>query len=445
MDKKSSYYRELDRQYLWHPYSKRSAIENEDFPVIVRGEDIYLFDADEKRYLDAVSSWWACSLGHNNPRLIDAMCRQARELQHSILGNLSHVRAIELGQKIVKLFHTGKRRVFFSSDGASAVEAALKIAVQYWYNKGNPQKNKFVSLKEDYHGDTLGAVSVGYVESFHQLFKQLLFPVFRADSPCCGLCGFGTPDSCNLECFESMEQIIESHSHEIAAVIIEPLCQAAGGMRIYSAKYLKRLYDLCRQKDILFISDEIAMGFGRTGKMFAFEHAGIDSDIVCIGKALSSGYLPISATVVKDPIYQTFSDSTTDNTFYHGHTFGGNPIAAAVALQVLDIYKEADIIGRANTLAAVLKTEFEKFKDLSIVRHVRCLGMIGVVELNDGESNEAEALAQNVRRRLLEREILIRPLGPILYIMPPLIISEDTLCNLITEFYQALRQVEEKG
>jgi adenosylmethionine---8-amino-7-oxononanoate aminotransferase len=434
-------YRQTDRNYIWHPYSKRSAIENEDFPIISKGEGVYLFDNEGRKYTDAISSWWACSLGHSNPRLIQAMCNQANMLQHSILANLSQERAIELSEMIVHLFADTSRRVFYSSDGASAVEAAMKIAVQYWYNIGQPDKNKFVSLKNDYHGDTLGAVSIGYVKRFHKPFKNVLFPVYQAESPCCGVCEYGPPDSCNLECFESMENIIANHYSEIAAVIVEPLCQAAGGMRIYSAKYLAKLYKLCREKNILLISDEIAMGFGRTGKMFAFEHADIDPDIVCIGKALSSGYLPISAAVIKEYIYSTFTDQPVDNTFYHGHTFAGNPIAAAVAIEVLKIYQEENVLSTVQHLSKKIANWFSRFSAIPFIKNSRWLGILGVIEIDKSDYLQSAALADQIRRSLMKKGILLRPLGTVVYIMPPLIISEEMLENLLQQLYNTLQEL----
>lgn len=418
-------YRRQDRASLWHPYTVHSAAED-GLPIIVRGDGVYLFDSDGKRYVDAVSSWWACNLGHNHPRLVSAIEKQARELQHSILGNLSHPRAIELAEKLVKLLG-GARRVFFSSDGASSVEAALKIAVQYWHNIGQPERNKFASFHDAYHGDTIGSVSVGYIESFHKQFQSMLFPVHRAESPCCGTCAHGKKqETCGLECFESMRRILEEHSAELAAVIVEPLCQGAAGMRIYAPKYLQRLAQLCKERDVLLIVDEIAMGFGRTGMMFAFERAGIDPDIVCIGKGLSGGYLPISAAVVKEAIRKTFADKPDDHTFYHGHTFAGNPIACAAAIETLKIYEEDNIVRSGAAKGKLLGSQLADMRGLACVVDVRSLGMVAAVELKSGE------LAARVRRELFDKGILIRPLGSVVYFMPPLVTPESVLAELTT-------------
>lgn len=433
-------YRDKDRQYLWHPYSRHSAIQDKPFPVITRGEGVYLFDSDGNRYVDAVSSWWACNLGHNHPRLVNAIVQQVSKLQHSILGNLSHPMAIELSAGIAGLFGKSGRRVFFSGDGACAVEAALKIALQYWYNLGSADRNQFVSLENAYHGDTLGAVSVGYLESFHLPFQPLLFPAHRAASPCCGLCQWSkTPDSCGQECFESIKKIIQTHQAQIAAVIVEPLCQAAAGMRIYSPEYLKKLAALCRETDVLLIVDEIAMGFGRTGKMFAFEHAGIDPDIVCLGKGLSGGYIPISATVVKEGIYETFQDTPVDHTFYHGHTFAGNPIAAAAALETLNVYEDDHIVQQAERLGSVLQKQMSRFIGLDGIRDVRCLGMIAAVELENETRDNNLTRARKIQQELLKRGILIRPLGNVLYLMPPLITPEKILVEMVNTMYETVQ------
>jgi len=426
----SRQYRKIDRSCIWHPYTRFSNILDEDFPVITRGNGIYLFDADGNRWLDAVSSWWACALGHNHPRIVAAVRKQAGKLQHSILGNMSHPPAIELAEKLVALFPGKKRRVMFASDGASAVEAALKISLQYWHNTGHPERNRFVSLKNAYHGDTLGAVSVGRLEHFHKQYNSLLFPVFRAESPCCGTCIHGgKPESCRLECFDSMERIFRQHSKKIAAVIVEPLCQGAAGMRIYTPRYLRKLSDLSRKHKVLLIADEIAVGYGRTGKMFAFEHARIDPDIVCTGKAMSAGYLPISATIVKERIFKTFSDIPDDHTFYHGHTFAGNPIACAAALETLKVYRKERIVEMAARTGRLLEKGMSKLRTLPNVANVRCLGMIGAVEL---AGPNGYARAQAVRKELLKKRILVRPLGNVVYLMPPLVTPPGKIHEMTT-------------
>lgn len=418
-------YRSLDRQHLWHPYSRHSAIRDTAFPVMVRGEGVYLFDSDGRRYLDAISSWWACNLGHSHPRLVKTLTGQAQCLQHSILGNLSHPGAIELAARLAELFSDRRRRVFFAGDGASAVEAALKIAVQYWHNRGKPERRRFVSLANAYHGDTLGSVSVGYVPEFHAPFQSLLFPVFRVPAP---------------ECLATMADILDKNAAEIAAVIVEPMCQGAAGMRIYTKDCLAKMAALCREHDVLLIADEIAMGFGRTGRMFAFEHAGIDPDIVCLGKGLAGGYLPMSATIVREAIYETFTDSRADHTFYHGHTFAGNPVAAAVALETLRIYAEDRIVERAREAGVRLQVALAPIRGLSGVRDVRGLGLLAVVELAESKGQSGPERARRMAAWLLQQGVLIRPLGSVVYLMPPLITPDHVLDQLARQVREAFVQ-----
>jgi len=457
MNSRSEKYRKIDRQFLWHPYSSHSVIEKNDFPVITHGKGPYLFDCEGKRYFDAISSWWCCNLGHNHPRLVKAIKTQAGKLQHSILGNMSHPPAIALAEKIGNLFADNKRRVFFSSDGSSAVEAAIKIAVQYWHNIGKPKRCRLLSLENAYHGDTLGAVSAGFLPQFHRHFKPLTFPVYRATAPFCAHCPQAQKASCNLVCFQSMRKIIEKHGGEIAAVIVEPLCQCAAGMRMYPPSYLKKLAQLCRSHNILLIADEIAVGFGRLGSMFAFEQAGIDPDIVCLGKGLSGGYLPISATVVKKNIYASFSDlppfatQTTpeasprreatggvvpkDNTFYHGHTFAGNPIACAAALEVLKIFREEKIVEQARRKGEMMRKKMAAFYFLKGVNNVRGLGMIAAFDLD----NAAKTIV--IKKAMHKAGVLIRPLGNTLYLMPPLITPDDLLVETINLLEKTLESI----
>ncbi len=405
-----------DRKNLWHPLTRN-------------------------RYLDAIASWWACNLGHSHPRIVEAIRKQAGELQHSILANRSHPRAVAFASRLIEQFPDPDRKAVFASDGASAVEAALRVAVQYWYNIGHPERHRIVALEQGYHGDTFGAMSVGYVPDFHKPYAPLLFKTFQAERPYCAGCIYGqTPDSCELECFASMEHIFEEHSDEIAAVIIEPLCQGAGGMRIYSPAYLTRLADLCRKHGVLLIADEIAMGLGRTGRMFAFQHAGVDPDIVCLGKNLSGGALPLSSAVVKDYIYDTFSDTPEDHTFYHGHTFAGNPIACAAGLAAFDIMAEEDIVARADDMGKEMGRLIRSFEECPGVKEIRSLGMLAAFDLEDTEKETGAERAQRIRKALLPHGILLRPLGNIIYLMPPLILTREQLTETVDALYDAVRE-----
>lgn len=431
-------WRAEDRRHIWHPYSRYSEIFGQEFPVIVRGRGPYLHDAGGRRYVDAISSWWCCNLGHSQPPIIRAIQKQAQVLQHSILGNMSHPPAIALARMLNQTMPGGPRRAFFASDGASAIEAALKIAVQYWHNRGRPRRRKFVGLKQAYHGDTLGAMAVGYQPAFHRPFRHLLFKPWQAPAPGCADCAWGrTAKTCRRECFAPMQKIIAAHADEIAAVIVEPLCQGAAGMRIYHPDYLRRLARLCRAHGILLIADEIAMGMGRTGRLWAFEHAGIDPDIVCLGKGLAAGYLPISVTMVKEHIFQTFRDQPADHTFFHGHTFAGNPLACAAAIATLAFYRKKSVVRRAQAGGRILAGGLRNIKKLPGVKNVRSLGMIAVCELEDAHG-AGRRRAQAVRRALLEEGILIRPLGNVLYLLPPLLTPAPLLQTLIRKLAEAI-------
>lgn len=433
-------YRARDLASVWHPYSRINELEAEEFPIIVRGDGVYLFDADGKRYIDGISSWWACNLGHGHPRIVEAIKRQAVTLQHSMIGGMSHPSVIELAERLVDVCPDGLSKAFFASDGSSAVEAALKIAIQYWHNLGKPDKTRFASLQDGYHGDTLGAVSVGMVETFHKAYSPLLFPAFKAVSPYCRKCPEGKDaETCNIECFSSMEAILEEHSEQLAAIILEPLNQAAAGMRIYPSEYLAKLSTACRKHNVLLIADEIAMGYGRSGRMFACNHADITPDILCLGKAMAAGYLPISATVVTQDIYDSFRDTELqDRTFYHGHTFTGNPIACAAAVETLQVFDDERIIASMAPSVAALGEGLRVLSEMPGVSGARQIGMVGAVEMQ-------KSRVANVCREARRRGVLLRPLGDVLYLWPPLTISQDQMRDLIgavVEFIEVVSTTE---
>lgn len=418
-----------DQAHVWHPYTRLSTLAAGAPPVIVRGEGIYLIDNTGRRYVDAISSWWCAALGHGHPRLIAAIQRQAAELQHSILANLTHPQAAELAHRLAHLMPTSDRHILFASDGASAVEQALKIALQYWHNIGRPERARFACLHGAYHGDTFGAMAVGYLDAWHRPFRGLLAEAIQL------------PMRDAATGMEEWAPLLQSHRDTLAAVIVEPLCLGAAGMRVYPAEALRALGDWCRAHEVLLIVDEIAMGFGRTGRWFAFEHAGIDPDLVCVGKALTGGTLPMSATIAKDYLYETFTDQPVDHTLQHGHTFCGNPIAAAVANEALRIYEEIDAPRRAATLGARLASAVEALRDVRGVSDVRTLGLIAAVELEQETARHPSGITRphRIRLRLHEQGVLLRPLGDVLYLMPPLIIRETELDDLAERFAAALR------
>jgi adenosylmethionine-8-amino-7-oxononanoate aminotransferase len=417
---------------VWHPYTRFSSLEHGYFPTIVRAEGIYLEDDAGNRYVDAISSWWAAPLGHSHPAIVEAICNQAKELQHSILGNMTHPNAMALAEAVAELMPDPNYHVHFAGDGASAVEAALKICLQYWSNKGKA-RTRFASLNQAYHGDTLATLSLGYIDAFHQPFAPMLMPAERIPVP--------PYDATEAECIDAAKELFSEHGHSLAGLIVEPLCQGAGGMRIYSLEYFNAIYKLCREHDVIFIADEIATGFGRTGKMFAYEHACVKPDIVCIGKALSGGSLPISAAVACDTIYETFDDTPIDHTFYHGHTYAGNPIACAAALAALKAYRELDIAACAQQRGLLLADGLSALEDLPAVSDVRCLGMIGAVELR-GAKPGGIPIAQQVQRNMMTKGYVIRPLGNVAYLMLPLVTPEAVIREAVEALRSAIVEVE---
>jgi adenosylmethionine-8-amino-7-oxononanoate aminotransferase len=408
-----------DLAHVWHPYTRRSTLDEEPLPVIVRGEGVHLIADDGTRYLDAISSWWCAQLGHSHPALVAAIQEQAAELQHSILGNLTHPRAIELAARLARLMPSPDRHVLFAADGSSAIEQAVKIAIQFRANTGQTRRTLVACLDGAYHGDTLGAMALGYLEQFHLPYKEHLFPVVRLPFP-------------EGDAFAPARQLLDRHADTLTAVIVEPLLQGASGMRLYSPCWLNALATWCRDHGVLLILDEIATGFGRTGRWFAFEHAEIDPDIVCVGKGLTGGTMPLSATIVRDAIYDTFTDCPVDRTLQHGHTFCGHPIACAAALAALDAYA-AGVIDQVPVLGKRLRAGFQPLENHPRVREIRSLGLMTAIELNPEPTAPPPgqpSLPHRIRRALLARGILLRPLGPVLYVMPPLITPPETLDQL---------------
>lgn len=423
--------RQRDIRYLWHPYTEITSFEASEFPIVDRAQGCSLFDIDGRELLDGISSWWCVNLGHSHPRLVRAIQEQAERLQHTLLGGMSHPAAIALAERLARIAPAGLGHALFASDGTSAVEAALKIALQYWTNLGESGRTQFIALEEGYHGDSLGAVGVGYVEAFHKPFAGAIRPAFRALSPHCNRCPLGlSPERCSVECFDSMERLIGDHHRECAAVIVEPLCQAAGGMRIYPEEYLRRLRAACSQRGLLLIADEIAVGMGRTGRCFACERAGVAPDVMTLGKGLTGGLLPMSATLVSDAVYDSFrADGDRARTFFHGHTFCGNPITSALALAALDVYEEEKVLERLGPRILQLDEGMRRIAEGLGGSPLRSLGMIAAVEIADAAGGAARAKA--IARRAVELGLLIRPLGSTVYLWPPLTCTEGELGRML--------------
>ena len=430
-------YKALDRDYVWHPYTELSMSKNLSIPVFAKGEGIHLVDTDGEKYIDTHSSWWTMNLGHSHPELLQALKDQVDVLQHSIIGSQSHPAIAKLSQKLCSHFEDSERHVYYTSDGSCAVEIAIKVSLQYWHNIGVGGKKRIASLRGAYHGDTLGSLSLCYIDDIHHYYNGVVTPALQLDFP--------DPKQDQDQSYESLDRIFAEHGHSLAAVVLEPMCQGAGGMRVYRAQYLKKIEALCRQHQILLVVDEIAMGYGRTGKMFAHEHAGISPDIICVGKGLTNGYLPMSAAAVKNHIYETFTDEDPDNdkTFFHGHTYSGNPTCAAVALKVLELYERDRIVEKSEMLGQLLSREMNEFNSISYVADVRTLGMVAAVEIDPEHAkvkaaSEQTPLVSRVLADLFERNILVRSLGNVIYLMMPLVTPEETIKYVIDNLFSVM-------
>ncbi len=330
-----------DFKYIWHPCSQMKDYEELKIIVIERGEGIYLYDTYGNRYLDAISSWWCNLFGHANKRINNAIINQINKIEHVIFANFSNIPAIELSERLVKITPERLEKVFFADNGSAAVEIALKMSFHYHQQIGKAKKQKFVAITDAYHGETLGALSVGDIDIYNKVYRPLMVDTYRVQGPDCYRCNYEkNRDSCNAECFKYMEELLANNHHEISAVIIEPMVQGAAGMKIYSPKYLKSLRALCDKYDINLIADEIAVGYGRTGKMFACEHAEISPDIMCLSKGLTAGYMPMSVVMTSNKLYNVFyGDYSEYKAFLHSHTYSGNAMGCAVALEVLKIFE----------------------------------------------------------------------------------------------------------
>ncbi|MGA3599246.1 adenosylmethionine--8-amino-7-oxononanoate transaminase [Lysinibacillus agricola] len=441
-----------DLQHVWHPCSQMK--DYEQFPPIVlkKGQGVWLYDENNHRYLDAVSSWWVNLFGHANPRISQALSDQAFTLEHAIFANFSHEPAIKVAEKLVALTPDGLNKVFFADNGSSAIEVALKMSFQYHMQIGKTTKKRFLALTDAYHGETLGALSVGGVGLYNEVYQPLLLDTVRAQGPDCYRCPFKEkPESCHAQCIQFVEEELHQHHEEITAVIIEPLIQAAAGMKMYPPIYLKRLRELCTKYDIHLIADEIAVGFGRTGTLFACEQADIAPDFMCLSKGLTGGYLPLSAVLTTDDVYNAFYDDYgTMKAFLHSHSYSGNTLACRVALEVLTMFEEERVIDIVqNKGERMRKLAMQAFEQLSFVGEYRQVGLVGAIELvANRETKEPlpseERIGYQIYKRALEKGLLIRPLGNILYFMPPYIISDDEMRFMIDTTKETLMQFFEE-
>ena len=423
-----------DLSVLWHPCTQMK--DHETLPVIpIRsGSGVWLEDFEGNRYLDAISSWWVNLFGHANPRINTALREQLETLEHVLLAGFTHEPVIELSERLVEITPPGLDRCFYADNGSSAVEVALKMSFHAWLNQGKSGKTKFVTLENSYHGETLGALSVGNVELYRETYKPLLLETISVPSPDCYNRESGESwREYSLRQFEKMEAVLRRHAGEVCAVIIEPLVQCAGSMRMYHPVYLERLRTACNRYGVHLIADEIAVGFGRTGTLFACEQAGITPDFLCLSKGLTGGYLPLSVVVTRNRIYECFYDDYENLTaFLHSHSYTGNPLGCRAALATLDIFNDDDVIATNALLASAMQTAVTGLADHPHVAEVRQTGMILAIEMVREKSTREpwpwqERRGLRVYRHALKNGVLLRPLGNVIYFMPPYVITAEEI------------------
>jgi adenosylmethionine-8-amino-7-oxononanoate aminotransferase len=423
-----------DLRAVWHPCTQMR--DHETLPPIPirRGEGVWLEDFDGKRYLDAISSWWVNLFGHANPRINGAIESQLRELEHVILAGFTHEPIVRLSERLLELAPRGLAHCFYASDGSSALEIALKMSFHYWRNRGETRRTRFISLANSYHGETLGALSMGDVALYKEIYRPLLLDTITVKSPDCYYREPGESRAdYSARAFAEMETALARHAGEVCAVVVEPLVQCAGSMRMYDPVYLKLLRQACDKHRVHLIADEIAVGFGRTGTMFACEQAQITPDLLCLGKGLTGGYLPLSVCMTTDDVYEAFyAEYVTRKAFLHSHSYTGNPLACSAALATLDIFRDDDVIERNRQLAAYMATATSSIAEHPNVSEVRQTGMILAIEMVKEKTARTpfpwqERRGLSVYRHALERGALLRPLGDVIYFMPPYVIKTEEI------------------
>lgn len=440
----------LDKQYIWHPFTQMKDWESETPLIIERGNGSTLIDIHGNRYIDGVSSLWVTVHGHRNKKIDAAVAAQLKKIGHSTMLGLSNVPAVRLSKKLVEIAPLGLSKVFYSDSGSASVEIALKIAFQYWQQNAPEfrQKKKFISLKQAYHGDTIGSVSVGGIDLFHELYKPLLFHSYKIETPYCYRCSLDKSyPECDLACTAVAEEVIRTHSTETAALVIEPLVQGAAGMLVSPPGYLRRIRELCSQYNIFMIADEVATGFGRTGTMFACEHEGVVPDMMCIAKGITGGYLPLAATLTTERIYRGFFGEYHEfRTFFHGHTYTGNPLACAAALANIELFRTDKTLQKLGPKISYLSQQLEDIKQLSHVGEVRQKGfMVGMELVRDKKTKRPYDLKEKIGHQVIlecrKKGLIIRPLGNVIVLMPPLSISRKELERMLRIVYSAIRKV----
>jgi adenosylmethionine-8-amino-7-oxononanoate aminotransferase len=441
-----------DKKYIWHPFTQMRDYVKEKPLIIEEGKECILKDIEGNRYIDGVSSLWTNVHGHRKEKLDNTIKEQLGKIAHSTLLGLSNIPAIRLAKKLIEIAPKGLTKVFYSDNGSTANEIALKMAFQYHQQapKGNRNKKKFIRLSNAYHGDTIGSVSIGGIDLFHSMYKDLLFPSIRVEAPYCYRCSFGKSyPSCTLHCLLPLEETMKDHNGEIAALVIEPIVQGAGGMLLQPPGYLKKVRELCTRYKIFIIADEVAVGFGKTGKMFACEHEKVVPDIMALAKGISGGYMPLAATLVTEEIYEGFLGEFAEfKTFFHGHTFTGNPLACAVAVANLEVFEEERTIDNLQDKISHLTEKLKPFASLDHVGEVRQCGfMVGIEIVHDKLTKQLFPPEARTGHRVItearKRGVIIRPLGDVIVLMPPLSISHEEIDQLCDSVYDSIRCITE--
>ena len=425
---------------IWHPFTN-SALD--PAPIeIARAEGVWLYAKDGQEIIDAVSSWWVNLHGHANSRIAEAVAKQARKMEHVILAGFTHGPAEELASRLREWVAPSLTHLFFSDDGSTAVEVALKLAVQHFSNIGRPDKREIVALEQGYHGDTAGAMSVSDDSPFTDPFRSLRYPVHRVHSAYCYRCPVGLRrESCHIECVGELETLLEERGDKIAAVIVEPLLQAAGGMIVHPVDFLQRVRAACSRHDVLLIADEVLTGFGRTGKMFACDLAGVAPDLMCLSKGITGGFLPMGVTLCSDRVEMAFRSENRLHTFYHGHSYTGNALACAAANASLRIFDEEPVFERIAVMAEINSERLAELKKFPQVGEVRQIGTIGAIELRADDAGYLSAMRPKLYQFFLERGVLLRPLGNVVYVLPPFVIAPGELHHVYDVIVEAIETI----
>ena len=444
--------RALDKQYVWHPFTPMKLWLEGDPLVIVAADGMYLIDSDGNRYLDGGSSLWCNVHGHRVPEIDDAVRAQLDKVAHTTMLGLANEPATLLAERLMRIVPRNLKKVFYSDAGATATEIAFKLAAQYWFNIGRPEKNEFVGFAEAYHGDTVGAMSIGRVPAFHKPYFPMLFKVhfaptpfvYRSDTP-------DDPEAVKHKCLAALESILREHGRRIAGIAIEPIVQGAAGMNVQPHGFLREVRRLATRFDVLLIADEVATGFGRTGHMFACQWEGVEPDVMCVGKGITGGYLPLAATFATRPIFDGFlGEPWEGKTFYHGHTYTGNPLACAAALASLDLLEQNDLIAAVSRKATEISKLLEPLRDLPHVGDVRQKGfMVGIELVADKQTRQPfdpkRRVGAEICHRVRRHGVILRPLGDVVVLMPPLAMGLEHLKKIMTAVETEVKALPEGG